>query len=99
MKELTMEQLTVVNGGSDDIAGCKAAYWGMNGGKAGGGFIGGTGYAAGSAAAWAALGCEKIDNIYEKMKNYNPASDTSTPEIFKPKPNWNQPMTMWHSGF
>lgn len=40
MKELTMEQLTVVNGGSDDIAGCKAAYWGMNGGKAGGGFIG-----------------------------------------------------------
>lgn len=68
MKELTMEQLTVVNGGSDDIAGCKAAYWGMNGGKAGGGFIGGTGYAAGSAAAWAALGCEKIDNIYEKMK-------------------------------
>ncbi|EPR2277270.1 hypothetical protein ACU01Y_004529 [Salmonella enterica subsp. enterica serovar Newport] len=42
MKELTMEQLTVVNGGSDDIAGCKAAYWGMNGGKAGGGFIGGT---------------------------------------------------------
>lgn len=28
MKELTMEQLTVVNGGSDDIAGCKAAYWG-----------------------------------------------------------------------
>lgn len=41
----------------------------------------------------------KIDNIYEKMKNYNPASDTSTPEIFKPKPNWNQPMTMWHGGF
>lgn len=39
MKELTMEQLTVVNGGSDDIAGCKAAYWGMNGGKAGGGLI------------------------------------------------------------
>ncbi|EBA8134922.1 hypothetical protein KHA76_003609 [Salmonella enterica subsp. houtenae serovar 44:z36,[z38]:-] len=72
MKELTNVQLAAVSGGSDNTAGCSAAYWGMNGGKAGGGFIGGAGYAAGSAIAWYALGCDKLD--IEKIKNYNPVT-------------------------
>ncbi|ECG1392405.1 TPA_asm: hypothetical protein GNB58_005133 [Salmonella enterica subsp. houtenae serovar 45:g,z51:-] len=97
MKELTNVQLASVSGGSDNTAGCSAAYWGMNGGKAGGGFIGSTGAAAGSAIAWYALGCDKMD--LEKIKNYNPASDTSANEAFIPKPNWNEPMTQWHGGF
>ena len=71
MQELKIEQLTTVRGGSDDnVGGCKAAYWGMNRGSAEGGSTGAAGYAAGSAISWATLGCDKIDNIYEKMKNY-----------------------------
>ncbi|HAK3431424.1 TPA: hypothetical protein H1R55_004446 [Salmonella enterica] len=69
MKEITSEQLTTINGGSIGV--CHAAYWGMNGGKAGGGFIGGGGYAAGSAIIWYANGCDKYD--INEIKNYNPA--------------------------
>ncbi|EFQ4791599.1 hypothetical protein LWV00_004415 [Salmonella enterica] len=35
MKELTTEQLATVSGAN--LGACSAAYWGMNGGKAGGG--------------------------------------------------------------
>ncbi|EHU3652378.1 hypothetical protein KY538_004434 [Salmonella enterica] len=80
MKELTNVQLATVSGAN--LGACSAAYWGMNGGKAGGGFIGSTGAAAGSAIAWYALGCDKMD--LEKIKNYNPASDTSANEVFIP---------------